>query len=329
MTTGSQAITDAERAVLEKVRKLLDKAASSEHPPEQEAFQKKAEELLLQHNLDAAMVDRSGGQSGAREDARVRGGFYAWQQELWKAVAELNFCLYWTQTYFVPQLSRFVETRGSRRRQKRHRLVGRTVNTLATRNLAEYLEQAIERELLAICQPGDLMSNYAHSFRRGAAAELMDKIAERYRERVNLAEAAAKRAEADALRAAASGHSAATGMTIVDLTKSEEDANRDFLHGEGFSARQRAAAAAGARRRAESEARQAARDRAHPEEAAAREKKEEEESRKYWAKRSRLGTGSGPRDSTDYGAFNRGAKAARSIGLDPQAAHRPVAGRLR
>lgn len=319
----SQSLSDADIKIMERIQKLLDKAADEKAcgPEERALFAAKAQELMTQYNLDAALIERTAGiKDGKREDLKMRGGFYKWQADLWSAVAQLNFCLYWTQVYTVPQKERHIlEGRSSWRRQKRHRLVGRMINTTGTRVMAEYLEKAIEksvREQLNIDHTQQF-SNYANSFRIGAAEELIRKIGERYQARLDkeAAEAAVKKAQAGV--SAASGFSTETALTLTDYVKSEEDANTDFIRGEGYSAKRRAQEAEYARERAEREAAQTLWDKAHPEEAAERDRLEREENEKYWRKHRSRG-GSGPRDKTDYSAYARGRKAGEKISIDPQ-----------
>lgn len=317
--------------VMEQVQKLLDKAADrSVTPAEKEAFQGKAEAIMLRHNLNAAMVEASTGvKSGKREELKLRGGFYNWQRDLWKAVAELNFCLYWTQTYWAPNHSHLIKAgRPLERRQKRHRLVGRIINTTATKVTTVYLEEAIERvlrETLHITNQQQF-SNEAVSFRKGCAEELILKIGMRYRERVSAEKRKATVARAAANAAEAMGHSTSTALTISSYKQAEEDANMDFVKGEGYSARKRAQEAEWAAEERAAEVEYTRWAKAHPEEARAKQEAEDEEDRKYWAKRSRLGSGSGPRDRTDRSMYLRGREAGQKISIEPQMAS--TAGRM-
>ena len=84
---------------------------------------------------------------------KTRGGFYQYQRDLYESVAQLNFCMYWTQTYYETKRHGARERDGTISysvrpvRQKRHRLVGRIINTKSTIAMATYLEQAIEQSL--------------------------------------------------------------------------------------------------------------------------------------------------------------------------------------
>ena len=84
--------SDMER-VVEKVRKLLSLAAKNTNEAEAASATAKAQELLVAYNLDMSAIGE-GGESGAREDAKQRGGMYIYERKLWQQIAELNFCFY-------------------------------------------------------------------------------------------------------------------------------------------------------------------------------------------------------------------------------------------
>ena len=312
----SQELTPAMLKAIDRVTKLLALAGNNPNKEESEAAAAKAQEILTAFNLDMAMVEKADGSTGKREEMHERGGFYKWQTELWSAVAELNFCKYFVQDYMAPNHSHLVKAGGkAMRKQKRHRIIGRTVNTLATKIMATYLEQAIERsvrENLSITRATQL-SNMAQSFRKGCVDTLVTKISAKYHEK--LREEKAKEREQQTRSKHPGAAPASTALVLSSYIKSEEDANADFMYGEGYSARAKA-------RRAELEIRWAEEQRiedewakANPIEAAAKEKAAEEELAK-WATRQR----SGPRDNTNYEAYSAGRKAADAIGLDPQVA---------
>lgn len=309
--------------VMEQVRKLLNLAAKNTNEHEAAAAAAKAQDLLTKYNLDAALVERSTGQDGKREDARTRGGFYQYQRDLWKAVAELNFCMYWTQVYFERKKHPKREWDGKIRtyerdvRQLRHRLVGRVVNTTATKVMAQYLEEAVERitrERLGN-DPKQLYSKWAISFREGMTARLAERIARRFKTRLAKEEADRRAAQAETERPATG---MGTALALSTYVKSEEDANYDFIHGEGASARRAARRAEWAREQAEEEAAYTAWAKANPEEAARKEKEERERAERYWRRRgagSRGGSGGKDVDTTAYYA---GRDAAEKVSLDQQ-----------
>lgn len=324
---SDQLSPEAQDAV-NKIQKLLNLAAKNPNRAEAEAAAAKAQELLTRYNLDAALVERAGGAAdGRREELKTRGGFYQYQRSLWSAVAELNFCMYWTQEYTVDMSDRNVHRRDGRRIysqiQKRHRLVGRIVNTTATKVMAGYLEEAIER-LTRENVRGDktqFYSRYAMSFREGMVSSLVRRISERFRER--LAEERRKEmAAAEASdREARPQTGASREVSLHSYVKSESDANMDFLYGEGWSAQRAMERAMSAQRRKEEEAAYTAWATANPEAARAKEAERREEDAK-WAKRHRYRGGRSSSKDYDVNAYYAGQDAAKSISLDPQAGSR-------
>lgn len=295
-------------AILQKIRKLLDLSAKNPNEHEAAAAAAKAQELALQHNLDISLAEREGGRDGRREDELVGGGFYQWQQELWGAVARLNFCLYWSQKFRRPN---GVDSKGRRALYgRRHRLVGRSVNVQTTKFMAGYLEAVADR-LTRDRFPGRKLDNHSMSYREGVAYRLRQRLDARRYELL-----AKEREENDRRRneAERAGVSFSTALVISTLAKAEEDANKDFVYGEGYSARQMKVRAEAAQERRENEKAYVAWAAAHPEEARKKEEKQRkvEEREERSASRRRFGR------VDDY-AFWQGAEAAEGVSLDPQA----------
>lgn len=316
----------APEKVLQQIQKLLNLANKNTNPHEAAQAAAKAQALLEEWNLDVAALENVADPSGRREDEKVKGGFYKWQRELWRSVSDLHFCLYFITEIWDPNKStpntRYYQTKGAY--VKRHRLVGRTVNVCATMHLAMYLEQAIEAQVNERTRGArsQAFSNWAVSFRTGAAASLIERLEERRQERV---EQATERA---ATAAAAAGASTSTALTLEDVAKREEDANNDFLYGEGWSAKQAAQRAAYAeenRQRREAYTQWAAEN---PEEAQAQEAERRMEHAK-WLHRHRSRGGGTARDNLDYGAYRTGVQAGRNISIDPQIDTARPAGLLR
>lgn len=319
--------------VMRKVQKLLNLAAKAGTEAEAAAASSKANELLTKYNLDAATVEKEGGKDGKREEMKVDGGFYAFQRELWQSVAQLNFCLYWTQMYRATA-TRYVDkytgaksmkrTDNNERRKVdvlkyRHALVGRIVNTRTTVVMTQYLQQAIERVLEDRIHGNneqaqiDKQSNWAHSFRRGVAASVIERVEDRRRQRINEERAEARKA-AKAMEGQGSTSTALTLSTYIDA---ETDANNDFIHGEGWSAeqaREEREAAERRRIRLEEYTRWAE---ANPEEARKQAEEREKEARK-----TRWRGGRTERDNTDYSAYSSGRSAGKSISIDQQTDHK-------
>lgn len=330
-------LTDEQRAAVGRVEKLLRLAGRNTNEAEAASATAKAMEMLVQYNLDLSTVEREGAEAGgARTQEKLVGGFYQYERDLWMYVADLNFCMYWSQSSWMPREKRDArsESYQSRHlrenvRRQQHRLVGRVVNVRATQVMAEYLLQAIERVcrdwLLERGQGDSPRSRRAVSFREGVAERLCEKIYERRREMLREEERVAAEARARAAEAGMSGVSDSTAVTLSSLRKSEDEANADHLWGEGYSAKKaaRRAAQAAADRAAEEEyTRWAA---AHPKEAARAEREREKEA----IRASRRGPGSrggSVGKDRDWGSYSAGHRAGDGIGLDLQAGRSGAAG---
>jgi hypothetical protein len=301
-----QALTQEELSIIDKVEKLLRLAGNNPNEHEASAASAKAMALLEAYNLDMFTVERNSGKMGKREDTKFAGGLYPWQRYLWNEVAQLHFCRYW----FI---------RGLRKGQAyEHRVLGRHENVVGTRVMAEYLQQTIERlaREWAGC-PQNYFTKSAISYRDGMSARLVSRLTElRYK---RLREDEAKREE-DAARARSSGTAPGTAVMLADVAQAEEDANNDYLHGEGFSAGVRA-------RRAKAQAdyeaqvkKQEEYDAAHPEEAAARKAKEEKDWADYMKKQGKRKqrAHSGPKYKGDVNAYWDGHAKGGEVGLDLQ-----------
>lgn len=326
---------DDEVKIVARIQKLLELGSKNTNKAEAEQAVLMANKLMTQYNITNARIEHEKGMGdGKREKARTDGGFYSWQRELWESVAKLNFCLYWTRTEWVPATKRTTVLYGTTEmRKKRHQLVGRVVNVAATTTMATYLEEVIDRLLReTISQDEDpyvrqqqLNGSYAHAFRVGMAEGLIEKVSERYKSVLAKEQLKAEKAKRAAKRAASAGHSTSTALTLSDYIATEADANNDFLHGEqGYTAKKRAEEAAWeaeqARAAKEEEEAYTRWAKENPEEA----RKQAEEWRKQSARSARRRRGysyrasADPRDKLDSGAYNRGAKAAAGVSIDPQ-----------
>jgi hypothetical protein len=219
-------------AVIERAKKLLALAQNNDNEAEAAAASAKFTKLMEDHNLDMAVLGKSGkGHQGApRADKKQKGGLYGWQRELWKSCAQLNMCVYWS----LKGLERGAVYE--------HRILGSEVNVLATRLLAEYLQQTVER----LAQDWAKAMGYKSCFVREAIA-IREGMAKRLTERLEQARAeriAEDRRKAAEAAAAAKHPSAApgTGLVLADVIQSEDDLNRDYQYGyePGTSARLRA-----------------------------------------------------------------------------------------
>ena len=328
----SQELTEEQVKIVKRVEKLLALANRKKgNEEEAAAAAAKAQEMLAAYNIDMAMVEQGSGTSGRREQQKVKGGTYLYQRDLWRAVAELNFCLYWTSSKWTfREVTRrdhwggkYKEDVWSLRYQ--HRVVGRTVNVKLTETMAGYLEQTIERLVMdRLDNQNNLrFSRWAVSYRKGAAARIIEKVRDR-RDEIEAEEAERKRkAEQEAAR---KGVSTATTLTLADVRKSERDANMDFLYGEGYSAERDRKRREAAEEAAKAEAAYAEWAAANPEEARKEEEKQRKADERYWARRR--GRRSKASDNLDHSAYWAGYDAAEKVGIDPQTSGKKDVGRL-
>jgi hypothetical protein len=334
------ALSSADQKAAETIQKLLNLAAKAGTPAEAETAMAKAQELMAKHNLDQATVEGNVGQDGKREKSLVEGGFYAYVRELWQATAELNFCLYWSQKFVTKEkvrqthriMGEYVGMRMVHAQRRRHALVGRMVNVRTTITMAQYLQAAVERILReeihvtndASSLELDLRSNWAHSFRQGCAKGVIEKLQDRREEVLAAERQAQRRAERKA-----SGASTSKALALATFTQSEEDANADFLYGEGWSVKKRAERVERAeeRRRELAEWTQWCKD--HPEEAAKQAEDDRKREERNAARRKGGRFSYGKSDNRDLGAYYSGKDAAAKIGIDPQTdSKRKTVGRI-
>lgn len=312
--------------IIDRIQKLLNLAAKNDNAEEAASAAAKAQQLLAQHNLDSATLE--GADQGKREKSQIDGGTYAFQRELWRAVAELCFCVYWNQKYRTEEKVRqniyeggqYAGKKYVQVMRRRHAVIGRSVNARMTVAMAGYLQQAVERALTDRLAAGDEQrhSNWAWSFRKGCAGQIVSKLHERRWDN--------EAAEAERIRreiAAAKGASSGTALTISAYAEAEDDANYDFIHGEGASARKKARIA---KERARMAGVQKAMEDAYTIWAAANPKKArsafeyvDEEGRTWSYGQPRRGSGNRTTENIDYGAYRAGQEAGEKIGLDPQA----------
>lgn len=346
MSDGITQLDDQQKKVLPRIEMLLKKYDLGKDSEDQGILNEaasalaKAQELLVAYNLSADLIGQ-GGDEGTREEQKLEGGGRQYERDLWRAVAELNFCLYFSSRQ--RQVTAYKRTRpdGSKyiyRDEKIvpvHRLVGRKVNVMATVQMARYLEDAIER--LVTERIGDngreRWSRFNVQFREGAASTVTGKLYDRRQEIVTEDQRKAKEAEDRAREAAMSGVSTSTALTVASHAQAEKDANNDFANGwePGKTAALRAEWQA--KQAAEAERARQARE-AHtqwlkdnPEEARRLEEEAEKERRAAEKREARNAarrkdsyrwTQADERRSEDYQAYKMGARAAEKISIDQQ-----------
>lgn len=317
---------EASDSVIRKIQKLLSMAAGAEgNEAEATLAMARAQELLAVYNLDYAMVaaaNVAGGTVAAAPEKREqtdisRSAKMEWQRDLWRTIAEANFCHHWI-------IYRYEGKRGVGKRSKvavkRHAVLGRVSNVMAVRLMGEYLEDTIERMLPY--PNNERMSRSANSWKAGAADRLCERIREQAEKRM------------DAPLPVANKNSKA--LTLRTFSDAEWAANYDARRGEGAWARKLL-------RDAEWEAGQIEREQRAAEETAkaerewleylqnetpdqkqAREKKEakerREEERREARRRPRRYSYRETYDarSADSSAYTAGAKAGNKISLAAQ-----------
>lgn len=321
------------RKAVDKIAKLFQLAEKNPNKEEAAAALAKGQELLAAYNLDMTTIEKNSGEHGKRLDERNIGGMYRYQRQLWQHIAELNFCMYWTMNVRVkpgtPQAKR------GRQWTHEHRLVGRQVNVIATKNMGSYLEGVIKR--LCIERMGDegrdgFYSSWAVAYREGIADAVMQKVRQRRR---GQQEEEQRKADEAAERAARAGVSVATALTIKGIEEAEEIANYDFLNGEGAWARRKQREEQHQKEWAERRAREAAAEaeaeklyaawaKANPEEARkeeekarrlARQKEHRDANRRYSFRESKPSKADERRHSDAYWS---GRDAGKSVSIDPQ-----------
>lgn len=309
MTATNTELTPEQQEVISKVEKLLRLAAANPSPEEAASAAAKAQALLVAYNLTSVEVSADADKSAVREKLKIKGGMYAYQRELWDAVARLNFCMHFNVAYHV--VRKYGNKPAYDGKEFRHVLVGRVVNTRSTQVMAVYLEQAIER---GVSERWSLNSQRftreATAFREGAADHVVMRLDERRRKIIS-----EERAKADKARASTSTHLA---LTIASHSEAEADANMDHMMGDGYSARQRA------ERQQRATARKAAEDAytawaaAHP--AEAKKQADDAERRDRRSSRSYRSAGPTAREQRAWTTtYAQGWDTGAHIGIDPQA----------
>lgn len=301
------------------IQKLLARAARTEFAPERESCEAKAREIMLSIGVDTAAVERVGDVAeGKRREEIVEGGVFLWQRNLWRGLAEMNFCFYSTESARTkvdpPHRKKRTGAIVHFIQRKRHRLIGRAVNVATTRVFADYLEAAVEKALRVDLPAGESPNRgWAGDFRDGAIDVLLTKIADRYRKKLDAERAARTKKRTDADGAAIFSNSRA--LTLTDVVESEKAGNYDFIHGEGAWARKLAEDAEDAKHQADAIAEYRRIAASNPEEA----KKTFAERGYAWGKRrGGSATAEERRDrSRDPHAFRAGREAGKSIGIDP------------
>lgn len=330
------------------------------NPEEAAKYIAKAQEIMNEFNLDQAAIEEAKGDTGVRTDEKLKGGHFGFQRDLWKAVAELNFCYYMNitevvRTYHMVVKDKAAPHRGFKRAVKSekyvrtHRLIGRTHNVRMTKAQADYLESTAERLTREAVTERFHDQNYAkmfystwaNSYREGITEAVCEKLYDRRREILKKERDEQEERLRAASKAGRESVSTGTAITLASFAQAERDENMEFLY-PGYKQRQleaekeqREREQRMAQRRAEAEAAFAAWAAANPEAArleAETARKLREEDRKREERNARRRTG--PRYSRadeykgDWGARRAGYEVGQRVSIDYQAEGRKSAGAL-
>jgi regulator of protease activity HflC (stomatin/prohibitin superfamily) len=334
-------LTDEQRSVLPKIQRLMSLAKGNTTEAEAASAVAKAQELLLAYNLDSSMLDQDL-EGGQRAKDALRGGFAEYQRDLWREIAELNFCMHWVQQVWEPKIryttnaygERVVKSRGQYAWQ--HMFIGRKRNVAATIAMGTYLQKRIDDMAMEFVynDPHMRYSRRANSFREAAAESVIEKLVAKRRELLDAERVKHEEAEARAREAAAKGISTETAVTIASVQQTERDANLEMRYGwePGTMAKERAVQqakrAAQAAADAAAEAEYAEWAAAHPEEAAAKEAERLKQEAKDAKKRARRYASAGKSKAYDPQAWAVGRSKGKEIGLDQQTDRNKTAGLL-
>jgi len=286
--------------IVARVQKLLSLAGNSGATEAEAATaMEKAQGLLTAYNLDMTTVTNGGDNGmGARGEERLHGGGTKWTQELWRAVADLNFCF-----YFNVEEYRTRPGSSKKRMRATHKLVGRTVNVVSTKIMCEYIEQTIER-LVKDNQPLNKLA-----YEEGMSDRIIQRVNQRRREA--LAEEQRKQQQAYSPGTTAT----ANAVTLFQYSKDEYAANYDFMYGDGSYARSMAAAAARNKAMEEALAAEKEWEKNHPAEAA----KKRAEAEKRWSKhKTRWRQETAREQRRRSGSYQEGYDKGGSVSLDQQ-----------
>jgi hypothetical protein len=198
MTTDSDSI-------IRKVQSLLALAGNNANEQEAALAMEKAQELLAKYNLDMAEIGQreSKPADAPRSKEKVeRSAMFKFQRDIWSALADANFCVYWSQA---------VHTDAGVFRTHHHYLVGRTDNVITIKLMGEYLEGTINR--LCPYKTGKDVNRW----KEGCASRICERLKDKRR---RMEEEDAKRSTSDP-----------GCVSLVVVFRSEQHLNYVFQNG--------------------------------------------------------------------------------------------------
>lgn len=318
-----------QESIIRKIQKLF--ALAGNNPSEEEAASAmtRAQELLAEYNLDIAMVQNAfvpGGTTAPASEKRektkmTRSAQYQWQRELWRAVAEANFCWHWVIEVYEGKRGKAGQSKVP---VKRHMILGRQSNVISVQLMCEYLEDTMERILPF--PNNERLSRSAISWKKGCSDRLIERIQEK----------AERMKEESERRAATEG--ATTAITLASVAQREYADNYDARYGEGAYTRKLQREAEWelerqqeeeARKKAQAEgakeAEEARQEDETPAQTKARVKREAQEhvaQIRRWARWERQKAKEDAK--TDWTAYHRGHETGDTINLSDQIGSKPA-----
>lgn len=189
--------------------------------------------LLQEHNLTLSQVEEATGDTTQvkREKAETETrATFKWSTDLMSNLAENNFCLHRVKTIFIAgshwgRSIRYVDgQRLTGHYEKRHLLVGRTLNIQVTRDTYDYLCQAIKRaaDEAGYVPHAGKRTREQNWFYEGCVDRLVTRLIERRHE--------AER-ESEERRTTTAGNGSGRELVLSDVYGSEADLNNDTLNG--------------------------------------------------------------------------------------------------
>jgi hypothetical protein len=161
-------------SVLAKIQKLLALAGNNPNEHEAASAMAKAQELLVQHNLSMAHLDahkekktKEEAAEGREQKGVKRSGMFIWQRELWKRLAEVNFCIYWSQKQYHAS---------GVYSNHQHWLVGREDNVKTVEVMGDYLEEWMSKN----CPYGPREGKNIHLWKQGVVDRLTTRLREKF-----------------------------------------------------------------------------------------------------------------------------------------------------
>ncbi len=201
--------------VLSRIRKMLalaNDAAASEG--ERDNALRMAHATLAKYNLDLSEAETSAPGAAENSEPRIRAQHetvgHAWMRTVYSAVAGLYFCEYYYSR--------------ARNGHSHHYFIGRTSNTVTSREIAAFLCASISREASAQARrnaPPHAVNAYVRSFCNGAAAKIFYRCRD-------------LRKEAESESAGPLSKAPGTALVLASVYASEKAANVALMKSEGI-----------------------------------------------------------------------------------------------